>query len=79
MMAGVVLTALYMTRQMIYVFFGNRREASEHAHESPRVMTVPLIVLAVCSIGLSVVLTPGLAVAARLSHRRSRRISISAN
>ena len=24
MMAGVVLTALYMTRQMIYVFFGNR-------------------------------------------------------
>ena len=58
MMAGVVLTALYMTRQMIYVFFGNRREASEHAHESPRVMTVPLIVLAVCTIVLSVVLTP---------------------
>jgi NADH-quinone oxidoreductase subunit L len=58
MMAGVVLTALYMTRQMIYVFFGNRREAAEHAHESPPVMTVPLILLAVCSIVLSVVLTP---------------------
>ena len=58
MMAGVVLTALYMTRQMIFVFFGNRREAAEHAHESPPVMTVPLIVLAVCSVGLSVVLTP---------------------
>lgn len=58
MMAAVVLTALYMTRQMIYVFFGDRREASEHAHESPSVMTVPLIVLAVCSIILSVVLTP---------------------
>jgi NADH-quinone oxidoreductase subunit L len=58
MMAGVVLTALYMTRQMIYVFFGNRREASEHAHESPAVMTIPLILLAVCSIALSVVLTP---------------------
>ena len=69
MLAGVVLTALYMTRQMIYVFFGNRREASElatgrvrptggHAHESPSVMTVPLIVLAVCAIALSVVLTP---------------------
>jgi NADH-quinone oxidoreductase subunit L len=57
MMAGVVLTALYMTRQMIFVFFGNRREASKHAHESPRVMTVPLIVLAVCTIALSVVLT----------------------
>jgi NADH-quinone oxidoreductase subunit L len=57
MMAGVVLTALYMTRQIIYVFFGNRRAASEHAHESPSVMTTPLIVLAVCSIVLSVVLT----------------------
>jgi NADH-quinone oxidoreductase subunit L len=58
MMAGVVLTALYMTRQMIYVFFGHRREASDHAHESPSVMTIPLIVLAVCSIVLSVLLTP---------------------
>jgi NADH-quinone oxidoreductase subunit L len=58
MMIGVVLTALYMTRQVIYVFFGNRRAASEHAHESPGVMTVPLIVLAVCAILFSVVLTP---------------------
>src|SRR5438067_499528 len=58
MLAGVVLTALYMTRQIIYVFFGNRRAASEHAHESPRVMTMPLIVLAICSIVFSVVLTP---------------------
>ena len=58
MLAGVVLTALYMTRQMIYIFFGNRRSGSEHAHESPRVMIRPLIVLAVCTIGLSVVLTP---------------------
>src|SRR5947208_9740264 len=58
MLAGVVLTALYMTRQMIYFFFGNRRTASEHAHESPRVMTMPLIVLAVCSIVFSVALTP---------------------
>jgi NADH-quinone oxidoreductase subunit L len=57
-MAGVVLTALYMTRQMIYVFFGNRRAASEQAHESPPVMTRPLIVLAFCTIVLSVVLTP---------------------
>jgi NADH-quinone oxidoreductase subunit L len=58
MMAGVVLTALYMTRQMIYVFFGNRRVASEQAHESPPVMTMPLVVLAFCTILLSVVLTP---------------------
>ena len=58
MLAGVVLTALYMTRQMIYVFFGNRRAVSEDSRESPRVMTMPLIALAVCSIVFSVLLTP---------------------
>ena len=58
MLAGVVLTAIYMTRQVIYVFFGNSRTATEHAHESPRVMTMPLIVLALGAILLSVVLTP---------------------
>jgi len=89
MLAGVVLTALYMTRQMIYVFFGSARntdfqsvgpaefhsaEAARttenisggrtgrgpmfHAHESPRVMTMPLIVLALSSILFVLVLTP---------------------
>ncbi|PYJ79227.1 MAG: NADH-quinone oxidoreductase subunit L, partial [Verrucomicrobia bacterium] len=57
-LAGVILTALYMTRQIIYVFFGNPRAASEHAHESPRVMTMPLIALAFCAIFFTVVLTP---------------------
>ena len=58
MLVGVFLTALYMTRQIIFVFFGNRRAASEHVHESPSVMTLPLIVLAVCAILFSVALTP---------------------
>ena len=58
MLAGVVLTALYMTRQMIYVFFGDRRAASQDAHESSPVMTVPLLVLALCAIVFSLVLTP---------------------
>ena len=58
MLVGVFLTALYMTRQIIFVFFGNRRAASGHAHESPSVMTIPLIVLAVCAILFSVALTP---------------------
>lgn len=57
-LAGVVLTALYMTRQVIYVFWGNRATASEKAHESPPVMTVPLVVLAICTVALSIVLTP---------------------
>jgi NADH-quinone oxidoreductase subunit L len=58
LLAGVVLTALYMTRQIIYVFFGDRRAASQRAHESPSVMTMPLIVLASCAILFSIVLTP---------------------
>ena len=57
MLAGVVLTALYMTRQMIYVFHGHNRGPAA-AHESPGVMTRPLMVLALCTIGLSTVLTP---------------------
>ncbi|MFL6539455.1 MAG: NADH-quinone oxidoreductase subunit L [Chthoniobacterales bacterium] len=57
-MLGVVLTAFYMTRQMMFVFFGNRRAASKHAHESPGVMTLPLIILAICTVALSVILTP---------------------
>src|SRR5262249_39017289 len=58
LMIGVVLTALYMTRQIIYVFFGDRRTGSQNAHESPRVMTMPLIVLASCAVLFSIVLTP---------------------
>src|SRR5213080_4405701 len=58
MFAGVVLTALYMTRQIIYVFFGDPRASVDHSHESPHVMTRPLIALALGAILLSVVLTP---------------------
>ena len=57
MLAGVILTALYMTRQMINVFFGRTRETSA-PHESPRVMTMPLIILAASSIILAIFLTP---------------------
>jgi NADH-quinone oxidoreductase subunit L len=58
LMLGVVLTAFYMTRQMFYVFFAERHAAAPAAHESPRVMTTPLIVLAVCVVALSAILTP---------------------
>lgn len=43
-----LLTAFYMTRLMVVAFFGSPR--SEHAangHESPAVMTIPLILLAI--------------------------------
>jgi NADH-quinone oxidoreductase subunit L len=44
------LTAFYMTRQMLMVFFGEPRSAAaEHANESPVVVTLPLVILAVLS------------------------------
>lgn len=54
---GAFLTAFYMTRQMCYVFFGESR-LHEKPHESPRVMTVPLVILAVFSILLGIFGTP---------------------
>ncbi len=54
---GAFLTAFYMTRQMAYVFFGSYR--GHHApHESPRVMTVPLMLLASGAVLLSLIATP---------------------
>jgi NADH-quinone oxidoreductase subunit L len=48
--AAAFLTAFYMGRQVWMVFFGKaRHEAAEHAEESPLVITVPLIILAVLS------------------------------
>lgn len=44
------LTAFYTFRAFFLTFFGEERiphEAGHHAHESPRVMTVPLMVLAI--------------------------------
>ncbi|MBO0842852.1 MAG: NADH-quinone oxidoreductase subunit L, partial [Nocardioides sp.] len=47
--AGV--TAFYMTRLMILAFFGQRRwPDGVHPHESPRIMTGPLVVLAALSV-----------------------------
>jgi NADH-quinone oxidoreductase subunit L len=54
---GALLTAFYMTRQVSYVFFGQYR-GHEHAHESPRVMTAPLAILAFFAIALGVLGTP---------------------
>ena len=46
-----LLTAIYMTRQCMYVFPGTHR--GEHTpHESPRIMTVPLLILSVFALGL---------------------------
>jgi NADH-quinone oxidoreductase subunit L len=54
---GALLTAFYMTRQVAYVFFGARR-GEKTAHESPRVMTAPLAILAFFAIVLGLIGTP---------------------
>ena len=56
---GAGITAFYMTRLMIMTFFGEPRwkqltsadGRAYHPHESPPVMTVPMIILAVGSVG----------------------------
>ncbi|MFF1698216.1 NADH-quinone oxidoreductase subunit L [Streptomyces sp. NPDC058257] len=53
---GAAITAFYMTRVMIMTFFGEKRwqpdaEGHEpHPHESPKSMTIPMIVLAFGSV-----------------------------
>ena len=69
---GAAITAFYMTRVMLLTFFGTPRwkaplEASEasgeataiHPHESPAVMTVPMVVLALGSVGAGALLSMG--------------------
>ena len=49
--AAAFLTAFYMGRQLLMVFFGRARtEAAAQATESPVLMTTPLIILAILSI-----------------------------
>jgi NADH-quinone oxidoreductase subunit L len=49
---GAGITAFYMTRVMLMTFFGEKRwEKDVHPHESPKMMTIPLIILAVLSLG----------------------------
>ncbi len=46
-----ILTAFYMFRLVSLTFFGKERFGKDkHPHESPKVMTIPLIVLAVLSV-----------------------------
>ena len=45
-LAAVVLSALYMARVTFVVFFGRSRSEQRNVHESPLVMTVPLVLLA---------------------------------
>ncbi len=54
---GAALTAFYMMRQVAYVFFGHWRGHTT-AHESPKVMIIPLGILAFFALTLGFVGTP---------------------
>ncbi|QCX28661.1 NADH-quinone oxidoreductase subunit L [Nocardioides jishulii] len=50
-LVGAGVTGFYMTRMMILTFWSSKRwDPGVHPHESPKVMTVPLIVLAALSV-----------------------------
>jgi proton-translocating NADH-quinone oxidoreductase chain L len=70
-MATAGLTPFYTFRAYFCTFQGQEvipPEAGEHAHESPRVMTVPLVVLAVFSVGVGFVIGPLMPEGLRFAH-----------
>ena len=57
---GAAITAFYMTRVMLMTFFGTKRwDAAAHPHESPWLMTVPMILLAIGSITTGFIFSNG--------------------
>ena len=76
MLLSAALTAFYMTRLYVLVFFGESRSSAKekaHLHESPKVMTLPLLILSVLALsggwfGAPVKIIAGEEVAASGSH-----------
>lgn len=61
--AGAFLTAFYMFRALFLTFYGNFRGTEtqkHHLHESPAVMTIPLIILALLSLAGGLINIPAL-------------------
>jgi NADH-quinone oxidoreductase subunit L len=58
-LVAAFMSALYMARLLFLVVLGNLKTENDHAHESPLVMTVPLVALAVLALGAGL-LAPGL-------------------
>jgi NADH-quinone oxidoreductase subunit L len=58
-----LLTSFYMFRLIYLVFYGQYRgdtDSWDHVHESPRIMTAPLVILAILSIISGLINVPGL-------------------
>ena len=57
---GAAITAFYMTRVMVMTFIGAKRwKAEAHPHESPILMTLPMILLAFGSVASGFLLSKG--------------------
>src|SRR3954470_20621031 len=57
-LVGAGITAYYMTRLMAMTFWGQRRwEKDAHPHESPPIMTIPMVLLAIGSVVAGALLT----------------------
>jgi len=72
LLAGAGITAFYMFRAVYLTFFGKRRytdEAAHHLHESPAVMTVPLMILAAGSVLAGIVGIPAVLGGSNWFHR----------
>jgi NADH-quinone oxidoreductase subunit L len=57
-LAAAFLTAFYMFRLFFMVFAGKSRGEASHVHESPSVMTIPMLVLGVLAVISGYVNTP---------------------
>jgi len=70
-LVGAGLTAFYMFRQLFMVFFGECRadhHTQEHLHESPAVMTYPLVVLALGALFAGFIGLPGVLGGSQFAH-----------
>ena len=68
---GAGLSAFYMFRQLFMTFYGACRadhHTQEHLHESPQVMTIPLIILAVGAVFAGFVGLPGVLGGSQFAH-----------
>ena len=58
-LVGVFLSSLYMIRLFCVIFIGEHRsEGAKSSHESPRVMTYPLVILAIFGTVLGILALP---------------------
>lgn len=64
-----LMTAFYMFRAVVVAFHGAPRDPSVSAHESPPVMTLPLWILAVASVGVGFLATSFHTFLHDISHR----------